>query len=274
MPAATPSRPSWAYDSGISFGRVSSHRLAGVAAGLLPVGIAAAWIPLRTDLPNTDVALLLVLAVGAVSIVAGRWASVVGSITAAAAFDIFDTPPYGQLMQSRGRDVVTTVVLVGAGLIIGDLCVRLTAYRVVAERRRVDFAVLTGAAGLMAFGEDAPVVVAALAGELASRVGLVDCEFEHGPPSGERPCVARDGTLVQLTDEPINAHITEIDLPVWNGTDMVGRYRMILDAGPPPSRDRLLTAVGIAEQAGAALAGHHVTDRPGKPRGRRLRLVR
>jgi hypothetical protein len=255
-------------------GSHGSRGMIGAAAGLLPVGLAAAWVPVRTHQPNTDVALLLVLTVGAVSLVGGRWASVVGSLAGAAAFDVFDTPPYGQLMQSRARDVVTTIVLVGAGLIVGELCVRLAGYRAVAAGRRADFAVLSGAAGLMAFGEEAPVVVAALAGELVSRVGLIDCEFEAGPPTGERPCIARDGTLVQMEPHHSGAMPAEIDLPVWTGTEMAGRYRMTLAPGPPPSRDRLLTAVGIAEQAGAALAGHRVHPGPEGPRSRRLRLVR
>jgi hypothetical protein len=145
----------------------------------------------------------------------------------------------------------------------------------VATHRKADFGVLSGAAGLMAFGEEAPVVVAALAGELMSRVGLVDCEFEHGPPSGERPCVARDGSLVWLDQEPSRAHpVVEIDLPVWTRTEVIGRYRMTVAPGPPPSRDRLLTAVGIAEQAGAALASDHSEVRPEVTRPRRLRLVR
>ncbi len=242
--------------------------------GLLPVAVAAAWIPLRAALPNTDVALLLVLTVAAVSLVGGRRAAVIGSLTGAAAFDLFDTPPYGQLMQSRGRDVVTTVVLVGAGLVVGELCARLSTYRTMAARRGADFAVLSGAAGLMAFGEDAPVVVAALAGELVARVGLADCEFQPGPPTGERPCVSRDGTLVTLDLEPPRGQPREVDLPVWTGTEVIGRYRMTLSPGPPPSHDRLLTAVGIADQAGAALAGHLDAGRPDGPRPRRLRLVR
>jgi hypothetical protein len=241
---------------------------------LLPVAIAAAWIPLRTALPNTDVALLLVLGVAAVSILGGRSASVVGSLAGAVAFDVFDTPPYGQLMQSRGRDVITTVVLVGVGLIVGELCLRLTTYRVVAERRTADFAVMSGAAGLMAFGEDAPMVVGALAGELVSRVGLLDCEFEQGPPTGKRPCVTRDGSLVEVAHGERPAPVTEIDLPVWTGIDVVGCFRMSLGPGPQPSRDRLVTAVGIAEQAGAALAAHRPALPPETPTRRRLRLVR
>jgi Domain of unknown function (DUF4118) len=241
---------------------------------LVPVAVAAGWIPLRADLPNADVALLLALCVGAVSLVGGRAASVVGAVAAAASFDFFDTPPYGRLLMSRGRDVVTTVVLAGAGLLIGELCVRLRAYRVMATSGKADFAVLSGAAHLMAGGEEASIVVGALAGELVSRVGLADCEFEYGPPLGDRPCVARDGSLFYMAGPLPEPVVAELDLPVWAGTDVVGRYRLCLSSSSPPSSDRLLAAVGIAEQAGAALAGGRPPGSPPPARPRRLRLLR
>ena len=75
-------------------------------------------VPVRSDLPNTDVALLLVLCVGAVAMVGGRQAVLVGSLAGATAFDYFDTSPYGQLFITRGRDIATTVVLVGASLLV------------------------------------------------------------------------------------------------------------------------------------------------------------
>jgi hypothetical protein len=243
-------------------------------AGLLPIAVAAAWVPVRSDLPNTDVALLLVLSVGAVAMIGGRWAVLVGSVASATAFDFFDAPPYGQLFMTRGRDVVTTVVLVGAGLVVGGLVSRLRTYRVMAAHRGADFTVMSGAARLMAFGHDAPLVVGALAGELVSRLGLKDCEFHYGAPLGDHPCIARDGTLVAVDGCPPEAAITEIDLPVWAGTEVVGRYHMSLKAEGPPTADRLIAAVGIAEQAGAALAGRPPDDTPAPGRARRLRLVR
>jgi hypothetical protein len=242
-------------------------------AGLLPIAVAAAWVPVRSDLPNTDVALLLVLSVGVVARIGGRWAVLIGSLASAAAFDFFDTPPYGQLFMTRGRDVVTTVVLVGASLVVGELVVRLRTYRVMAARRGEDFTVMSGAARMMAHGQDAPLVVGALAGELVSRLGLVDCEFQYGPPAGDHPCVTRDGGLA-ADGSRSDAAITDVDLPVWAGTEVVGRYRMSLTAGAPPTPDRLLAAVGIAEQAGAALAGRPADPTSAPGRTRRLRLVR
>jgi hypothetical protein len=240
---------------------------------LLPVAVAAAWVEVRGDLPNTDVALLLVLCVGAAGVVGGRWAVLVAALAGAIAFDFFDTPPYGQLFMTRGRDVVTTLVLVGAGVLVGELGVRLRRYRSMAARQSKDFTVMSGAAQLMAFGEDAAMVVAALAGELTTRLGLVDCHFGYGAPIGDRPLVARDGQLVHPGQPQSSPSVEEIDLPVWVGSEVVGRFRLTLRAGVLPDRERLLAAVGIAEQAGAALAGRHDrTPTPTPPR--RLRLVR
>jgi hypothetical protein len=159
-----------------------------------------------------------------------------------------------------------------AGLVVGELCVRLRMYRLMAARRGADFAVMTAAAGLMAVGEDAVLVVRALAGELQARLALADCEFEFGPPSGSAAYVSREGYVVQLGD-PRSAPITELDLPVWLGSDVVGHYRMVLESAVP-SRDRLLAAVGIAEQAGAALAGCRPDSAHPSARTRRLHVVR
>lgn len=198
----------------------------------------------------------------------------IGALAGPAAFDFFDAPPYGQLYMTRGRDVVTSVVLVAVGLLVGELCVRLRAYRLLAARREGDFTVMSSAARLISVGEEASIVVQALAGELVCRLGLVDCDFEYSPPAADRPYVARDGSLVNF-DAPANGcALVEVDLPVWAGTEAVGRYRLQLSPGTPPSPDRLLVAVGIAEQAGAALAASPLSSPPAPVRPRRLRIVR
>jgi hypothetical protein len=260
--------------AGIRVPHISSRPFLALAAGLIPVAVAAAWVPVRGDLPNTDVALLLVLCAGAAATVGGRWAYVIGAVAGAAAFDFFDTPPYGQLYMTRARDVVTTVVLVAVGLLVGELCVRLRSYRLMADRREGDFTVMSSAARLIAVGEDTSMVVEALAGELVSRLGLADCDFEYGPLVDDRPYVGRDGSLVNFETRSSDGSWAEIDLPVWAGTEVVGRYRMYLSSGSPPSTDRLLAAVGIAEQAGAALAAGPPVPQPTPARTRRLRLVR
>ena len=175
---------------------------------------------------------------------------------------------------TRGRDVVTTLVLVGAGLLVGELCVRVRTYRGMAASRAEDFTVISSAARLMAVGEDGSMVVEALAGELVSRLGLNDCEFEHSLPTGDRPYVARDGSLFTPTVNLKDRSCVRSTYPCGPAPTLSGHYRLYLSPGPPPSPDRLLAAVGIAEQAGAALAGSHSPPPPVPLPPRRLRLLR
>jgi hypothetical protein len=238
------------------------------------VAVAATWVPVRSDLPSTDVALLLVLSVAVVARVGGRGAALIGALLSATAFDFFDTRPYGQLFMTEGRDVVTALLLVGVGAVVGELTVRLSRYRLMAARRGEDFAVMSGAAQLMGFGQEATIVVGALAGELVTRLKLADCQFAYGPLTGERPYVTPEGGLVDADGRRPAGRVDEVDLPVWAGGTLVGRYRMTLGGGPLPGPDRLVAAAGIAEQAGAALVGGGGSPAPEPSRPRRLRLVR
>jgi hypothetical protein len=253
---------------------IAPRRLAGLLAGFLPVALAAAWVPARSDLPNTDLALILVLCVAVTARLGGRPGAVIASLAGATAFDFFDTRPYGELSITAGRDIVTALLLLAVGLVIGELTVRLSSYRAVAARRGEDFAVMSGAAQLMGFGQEAAVVVAALGGELVSRLGLADCRFEYGPLTGERPYVNRDGLLVDSGERPREGLPAGIDLPVWAGRRLAGHYLMTLRGDTLPDHDRLVAALGIAEQAGAALAGRVPELSLAAARPRWLRPVR
>jgi hypothetical protein len=229
-------------------------------AGVLPIAVAAAWIPLRARLPNTDLALALVLVIGLVGWVAGTRASLVAGLTAAAAFDVLDTRPYGTLTMSRGVDVTTAVILLATGVLVGMGAARLAGYRRFEDRRSDALAVVMEASGLVAIGEDQHLITEALGAELLRALKLVNCELHLEPPSGGRPVVARDGGLVGLlpTDSPA---LHQIDLPVWCQGEVVAHYRLTL--GPElPSRPELRVALGLADQAGAAMASVDHQPRP------------
>lgn len=211
------------------------------------------WIPLRSSLPNTDIALVLVATIAVVARLGGRAAILLGSLSAALSFGYFHTEPYGHWQIAHARDVETTVLIVLVGVFVGELTLRVFHHRAAAARGSADLAVLAETAELMAVGDDPGLVLAAVAGELGRLLGLADCEFSAQPPSGSTRWVGRDGALSggPLADA---GRDRELDLPVWVQGQVLGHYRMTLQPGAEPPADRLALAVSLADQAGAALA--------------------
>jgi hypothetical protein len=243
--------------------------------GLVPACIALAWLPLRDYLPNTDLALVLVVAVAGVGFVSDRLAVVVGSIGAGISFDLLHTRPYGHLTITNGRDELTTAFLVLAGIAMGELASRLARYRRVAASESDAFALVTDAAELTATGSEARLVIEALGEELVRGLGLRECRFEHGSPSGEVPCLARDGGVTRLSPAEAGSAPDELDLPIWAAGNIVGYYRLAIDNPDGlPSKAQGRLAVNIADQAGAALAATGADPTEPSRRRRNLRLVR
>jgi hypothetical protein len=231
--------------------------------------VAAAWIPLRARLPNTDLALLLVLIIGLVGWLAGTRASLIAGLAAAAAFDVLDTRPYGTLTMSRGVDVTTAGILLTTGVLVGIGAARLARYRRFEHRRSDALAVVMEASGLVATGGDQRLITEALGAELLRALKLVNCELRPEPPRGNRPVEARHGSLVGLLPSDTPA-APQIDLPVWSQGEVVAHYRLTL--GPQrPSRAELRVALGLADQAGAAMANaDHQPPPPDRPAQLRL----
>jgi hypothetical protein len=241
---------------------------------VLPVATAAIWIPLRTRLPNTDLALVLVVLIGVVGWVSGARPSLLAAVGGAAAFDLLDTRPYGTLSISRADDAVTALILVLTGILAGLGAARLARYRRTEDNRNDAFAVVMEASGLVATGQDRQLITAALAAEILQELELADCRFDPRPPSGGRPGVARDGSLVGLMPAGELRSGAQIDLPIWSHGDVVGHYRMVLGRHRPTQRE-LRVALSLADQAGAAMSSAADPDPlppPGK--GGRLRLLR
>lgn len=242
-----------------------------VLSAALPVAAAAAWVPARDHLPNTDLALLLVLVIGAIGWMGGWIATIGASLAASIAFDVLDTRPYGTLAISRGSDILTALLLVVTGVLVGSGSARLARYRHSEDGRADALAVVMEASGLVATGQEQRLVAEALAAELKRELQLEECTFRPEPPTGTRPTVARDGSLVGLTAANRAGRPTVIDLPVWSQGEVVGHYRLVLGRAAP-SQYELRLALSLADQAGAAMAGYRPPPSPSGP-PRRLRLL-
>jgi hypothetical protein len=243
-----------------------------VLAVALPLALSAAWIPLRDRLPNTDLALLLVLVIGTVGWLAGPPAALTSAVAAAAAFDVIDTRPYGALTMSRGVDITTALILLATGLLVGAGGARLARYRRYQDHRTDALAVVMEASSLVATGEEQRLIAEALGVELSRALDLVACDFHPRPPNGTRPSVARDGSLVGLLTPAGDDTSQRIDLPIWCQGLVVAHYRLTLGS-KRPSREELRVALSLADQAGAAMADIHPDPPPHPEQSQRLRLL-
>lgn len=228
-------------------------------AVVAPIAVAAALIPIRDDVDNTNVALLLVVVVVAVASVGQRAAAALAALSAAGAFNFFYTVPYYSLQIESRDDVETAVLLLLVGLAVGELASRGRRARAAADRGRRDLASLHGLGALVAKGEDADYVLLATEAELTSLLGLATCRFEstHDPDS-VLPVIARDGSVkwgpTPWETERWGLPSDGATIPVWSRGVRLGRFVLTAPVAVPYSAEQLAQAVALVDQAGASLA--------------------
>jgi hypothetical protein len=114
-------------------------------------------------------------------------------------------------------------------------------------------------------GEELVMVIQSVAGELSRLLGLADCTFETEDPDPARATLRRDGTLVGARQPTEAAPISSAELPVWGQGERLGYYVLEFAPGPPPERERLLVAVTLADQVGAAFMAQAPPTAPPDP---------
>lgn len=232
-------------------------RAAIAAAVVLPLAVAAILLPWRGSWSNTNVALLLVVAVVAVAATGNRLAGALSAMSAAAWFDFFFTLPYERFTISYSADVTTFALLLAVGLAVSQLAAyarRLKA-TTITDAGYLAQVVDGAAAAQSAASPDA--VVEHVRKQLIGLLGLRDCRFEYGILLGQPPRLERDGTLrtryghwpaddVGLPDE-------EIELRAFGNGQYRGRYMLTPEPGSRPPLQARLVAVTLADLAGHAL---------------------
>lgn len=238
------------------------HLLAVVCGLVVPLAIAVAWTPLRDHHPNVDVALALVIAVTALGLAARRSVVAVGAISAGFGFAYFDTVPFDRLVVSKSTDLVTAVLMVAVGLLTGELAVRVARQRRGTPAGSGDLDWIRDASAQLASGEELVVMLSSVADELTHLLGLQACAYDADLGSDLQPRVERNGTVTGAgPDAP------EVSLPVWGQGHRLGRFLLRPTPGVPLGRHRLLVAVTLADQVGAALFAQAPPVDPPSPDG-------
>jgi hypothetical protein len=187
-----------------------------------------------------------------------RLAAAVAALVSALSFDFFLTRPYYSFRITRHQDLITELLLLVVGLTVGELAARGRHHRTVAWQSRHQVALLHEVTELAATGQDPQVVVAAAADGLSELLSLRQCRFTthdtgdvaaRVTPVGE----VRIGNELWATDD-LGLPTRSVDLPVRSGGWLLGHFLLTPTPGTPVLHDRLLVAVAIADQVGAALA--------------------
>jgi hypothetical protein len=226
-----------------------------VVAFLIPLGVSALWVPIRTRLPNADLALVLVLAVLAVGASGRRLAVLAAAISAAFWFDFFDTRPFEHPAISRTPDLETTLVLALVAIVGGEMAIRIVHHRSRARSEAARLTSISGAASLLASGEELALVVAAVGEELKRLLSLRACTFEVAPPNPTRARVRRDGQVVApgASSGPDARVSDQVELPVWGHRHVFGQFVLeFAPDAPQPRPGDLVAAVALGDQVGAA----------------------
>lgn len=230
-----------------------------IVAALIPLALSAVLLPLRGHLVNTNVALLLVVAVVAVAALGHRLAGAVAALSAAAWFDFFFTRPYEHFTIRNSADITTAVLLLAVGLAVSQLAARGRRFEVVAITDAGYLARIHDATVLANSANSTPsAVIDHTRTQLTDLLHLRGCRFEYGSLLGHRPRLERDGSLLaghrRWAVEALGMPASEVELRVFAGR-YIGRFLLDPVPGSTPSRQALLVAVTLADQAGAALAG-------------------
>lgn len=240
-----------------------------LAAVVAPVAVAAVGAALRDRVDNANAALALVVAVVAVAATGRRLAGALAALTAAVAFDVLLTVPYGSFTISSRADVETFVLLAITGLLVSQLGAWARNQRSRAEQADDDLGLLYYAAELVAAGESRDQVVITVALELLTLLDLRDCRFEPGPARPDLPIVGRDGRVHDgsLVWDVATAGIPAVgaQLPVQRDGRTLGHLVVVPEPGRPLGARRVLVALALADLVGAAADGSDPGPVPGPP---------
>jgi hypothetical protein len=223
-----------------------------------PLAAAALMVPLRSHVPNTDLALAMVVAVALVVLPGWRLAALIAGLSAGVWFDFFLTRPYERFTIQRSTDIQTTVLLAVVGVLIGEIAVRRREARTESRTAHDEVLSLYVIAEMLANGSAAEQVVTLVAEQVKELLFLVDCRFEASVDHSKLPLLDRAGELhYGQLEWAVDAHglpHREVVLPVESQGRWLGGYILRGPApGVPLSQDRRLAAIALSDLAGAAL---------------------
>jgi hypothetical protein len=233
------------------------------SALVLPIGVAAAFVPLRDHVAAADIALLLAVVILVAATIGGRLTGAVAAVEASFAFDLFFTKPYYSLRINRAEDIETAVLMLIVGVAIGEIVTRSKRDRFAAHVTRSNLARVSRITELAAGGERPGRLIRVARRELMELLDLNDAEFERPPFLDSLPRLSHSGLsippVVRVGARVDPKRTAQIELPIWAEGLEVGRFVLTLtddSMGLEFAPEARASALALADQLGVALLAH------------------
>jgi hypothetical protein len=231
---------------------------------ILAIGVAAVMSPLRnTSFGNTNAALVLVVVIAAAASMGGRGAGALTAISAALSYNFFLTRPYQSLHINDTKDVVSVVLLLGVGLVVGEFARsrgrnlgRIKRHAESAHRLERVAAILVTEAGVEQLAD-------AVSAEIQAELNLAEVRWESNFATG-RPVMERSGwipaTVHRHTGDGFELPRDGVDLPVSFAGARLGTLVLIPQADVGVSVDQRRVALALADLLASGLARGQVSS--------------
>ncbi|MEV8635756.1 DUF4118 domain-containing protein [Streptosporangium sp. NPDC051023] len=236
---------------------LNRDRIALVAALVAPLAVAVVLLPFRAGLPNTSVALVLVVIVVAVAAVGNRLAGALAAVSAAVWFNFFFTQPYQRFAITKSADIQTAVLLLVVGLMVSQLAARARRLQVIAITDADYLARIHDTATLAQTAKAPDTVVDHVTAQLTTLLRLRGCRFEYGTLIGHPPRLEQDGSVTwghrRWDVDRMGLPGEEVELRTFGNGRFYGRFMLDPTPGTVPPLQARLVAVTLADQVGTAL---------------------
>ena len=249
--------------------RVVLDPLVAPLGAMAAIGTAALMSPLRdTSFGNTNAALILVVVIAAAASLGGRGAGALCALSAALSYNFFMTRPYQSLHINDPKDIITVVLLVVVGLVVGEFA-RSRGANVGRIRRHSECAHrLERVATLLASDAGFDQLCSEVCAELEAELDLENAHFESDVTTG-RPVMERSGwvpaTVHRHRGDGFELPPGGVDVPVSFAGARLGTLVLVPkdEVGVPLDQRRV--AVALADLLASALArgqvsGHHAVN--------------
>ena len=225
---------------------------------IVPLVVSASLVPARASLAGTAAALILVAVIAAIAIWGNRVAGFLASVSSALWFDFFLTRPYERFTIRHRAALETTISLFAVGLIVTELAARGHHHQRVADEEADYVALIHDLGEMVARGEPSAEVIERASNELIHLLHLRRCAYQPGVPEPNHTTVLSNGQVVhgglRWGISSMGLPGPEVDLLVHYGGRTLGRFVLGPTPGWPITPERMIVAVAIASQTGAALA--------------------